>query len=190
MYKVHIVFVFQLVLAICKLINFQQTAFSTDIFSGYYFGSDKGFKRVFLRINNHIAIADFIFVQKYPRELLSDTLLFDKSTNIWVGQYSILHEKDGKYYVRTKNASSIFATKKDIRIRLNEQYYKKNIDEYKNLAIWHKYYKDYLRENENKDYAMKRFYEIEKKYNLNKLQNHSCFLKEFERMKSELKYTN
>lgn len=46
----------------------------------YYHGTG-----VFVKVNADTAIADFIFIQKYPRELLTDTLFYDEKTQTWDG---------------------------------------------------------------------------------------------------------
>jgi len=182
LFKMNIIFFFQLVLLMNCFYFFDKNHISSNIPSGYYHGSG-----VFVVVNNDTAIADFIFFQKYPRELMTDTLLYNESNHNWLGESSTLYEKKGKYYIRINDKSSLFYRKKDIRIKQDENYYKNHIDEYKNLAVLHKCYVDYLDVSKDKVDASKRFYELQKNYNLNQLLNHSDFLKELKKFKSDLK---
>lgn len=157
-----------------------------NISHGYYTGGDKLFTSVFVEVKNDTAIADFIFIQKYPRRLLTDTLSYSQNTRKWIGRSSILYQKGSNYYTRVTDSSSVFSAKTGMRIVMNTDYYKTHIDEYKNIAVWHECYEDYIRKSENKVEARKRFNELDKRYNLNKLLIHFEFLKELKKMKSEL----
>lgn len=165
-----------------------QNKLTTKIQDGYYYGSDKLFNIAFLKMMKDTAIADFIVFQKFPRAVLTDTLLYNVANNIWLGRKSKLYQKKGKYHLATLTDSTTFG-KSDIRIYLDEALYKKKINEYKSLAVWREYYENNLKKNRNKEEVTRQFTALEKKYNLNKLAKtliHSEFLVEFEKFKLEL----
>lgn len=161
---------------------------TSKIPDGYYHGSDKLFKSVYVKIMNDTAIADFIYFQKYPRDLITDTLIYNESNKIWVGRSSKMYQKNDKYYV-SLNELFVFG-KTELRIKLKEKYYKETIDEYKNIAVLHKFKEDYLNKSVNKEAAGKLFVEAGEKYGINKILKklkHTDFLKELEKFKFELK---
>jgi hypothetical protein len=62
---------------------------------GYFTGTAGhwNFKRVFLRVTHHTAIADFIIDDKGPRDLYTDTLTYDLTNKTWRGKTSRLFQK-------------------------------------------------------------------------------------------------
>lgn len=153
--------------------------------SGYYHGGDKISTGVFVKIESDKAIADFILKDKYPRELLTDTLYYRQNDNTWQGKVSEIYQKQEKYYVRSKATLFIFGSKKEIRIKTDENYYK-YIDEYKNLAVLHMFHDEYQKKNGDKANSEEHFQEILRKYNLSQVQKHENYLIELKKLESEL----
>jgi hypothetical protein len=174
----NVILFFHFTLIISYLIDSNQ---GFKIAPGYYHGSG-----VFVHVKGDTVIVDFIFIQKYPRELMTDTLLYNVSNYKWMGRASSLYQKGDKCYIKVNDESSIFYTKKDILIKPDKDYYLKHINEYKNLALLHKCYEDYLNKSVNEGEAKKRFFELRKIYKLNTLLRHPEFLIELDKFKSEL----
>lgn len=169
----------------------KQVLIDTKISDGYYYGNDKLFTNVFVKVAGDTALIDFILFQKYPRELLSDTLLYYASNHMFSGRTTNILLKNGRNYICTNQESMVFDKKVEIKLKPNETYYKKHINEYKNYAVWHQCYKEYLMNNDNKDDARMYFQVQSKKKNIKSMldtYSHKYFLKELDKFKSELKY--
>lgn len=152
---------------------------------GYYYGSDGLFTIVFVKLAQDTAVADFIHVDKFPRALYTDTLLYDAGYNTWRGSISQLYQKGNAWRIATSPPR--FASR--IKIKPNEAYYKEHIDAQKNFALSRKDYEDYFRKNENNAAARIRYEELESKYDIGKLSStlkHPEFLKEYQKFKAEL----
>jgi len=136
------------------------------------------------------AIADFIYWDKFPRILLSDTLIFNEQDKIFLGKLSKLYIKKVNILLGTNDTSKIFNYKIEIKFSQDKFYKKKKvIDDYKKLAVLNNYFDEYLNKNINEVEAKKCFNEIQKKYlPKSKLDTLSFadFLKEFEKFKLEL----
>jgi hypothetical protein len=149
---------------------------------GYYAGSDKLFNIVFLKVNKDTAIADFILVEKFPRDLYTDTLVYE-GNSFWKGKTTKLYHKKRAHYI----ASGQRPFESPIKIRPNEALYRKRIDVYKNLAMLNKDQELYLANKGSDEEARKIYEEIEARYEINKLANtlkHSDFLREYEKFKA------
>ncbi len=142
-----------------------QVFYDTKILNGYYYGNDKMFTSVFVKISGDTAFVDFIFFQKYPRELLSDTLFY-QDNHIFTGRIVNILPESNKYYICTNQESKVFGNKVKIKIKSNELYYQKHIDEFKNYAVWHECYSEFMRKNDYKNEADKYFRELSKKNNI------------------------
>ena len=152
---------------------------------GYYYGSDRLFTNVFVKLAHDTAFADFIHVEKFPRALLTDTLLYDAGQNAWRGSTSKLYQKGNAW--RIANNPPRFTS--GIKIKPDETYYKEHIDAQKNFALSRKDYEDYFRKNENNPEAAKKYAALESKYDIGHLSatlKHAEFLKEYEKFKAAL----
>jgi len=152
---------------------------------GYYFGSDRLFTTVFVKLAHDTAIADFIYVEKFPRALYTDTLLYNAGQNAWQGSISRLYQKRNSWRIAT--GSPHFASR--IKIKPNETYYKEHIDAQKNFALFREDYEEYFKKNENNAAARTKYAELESKYDIGRLSQtlkHAEFLKEYEKFKAEL----
>ncbi len=178
---------------IINLLGFQyitQDRTIEKIPEGYYYGSDKLFTNVFVKIVNDTAIIDFILIQKYPRELLNDTLLYNSDNQIFLGRISNLRINNDIKYVCNNEMSLIFGKNIKIRIKQNKAFYEKHIDEYKNYAVWYEFYKKYIDNYDNKEDARRYFQDQEKKYKIKLMLDtlkHKDFVEELEKFKNELK---
>lgn len=180
-------------LILIMLINFcchsiNHGPFDVQLLNKYYYGNDRRFANVFVRVENNTAIVDFIFVQKYPRKLLTDTLVFDPDQHKFIGRYSNLFLSNGKCYVFSNEELLIFGEKRKIKVSLNESYYKNNINGLKNYAVWHQYYEQYINNN-NSIETKKTFQDFAERKQIKILLNnlkHEDFLKELEKFKVEL----
>jgi hypothetical protein len=151
---------------------------------GYYAGSDKLFNIVFLKVSNDTAIADFILVEKFPRDLHTDTLVYERN-NVWNGKTTKLYQKKYAYYITSGQRPFI----SPIKVRSNEALYRKRIDVYKNLALLNKDRESYLANKDRNNEARKTYEELETRYEINKLANtlqHTDFLREYEKFKTAL----
>ncbi len=154
---------------------------------GYYTGSDKLFTIVFLKVTGDTAIADFIMVQKFPRDLHADTLVYDGSNNTWKGKNTRLYQERNSYFINS--SQPMFQGR--IRIKSNETYYKKELDNHKNLALMRRDYIDFTRKTTN-EASWHKYKDLQNKHELHKLATslkHAEFLKEYEKFRSEVART-
>lgn len=170
--------------------NSQKPAFiEAKISDGYYYGNDKLFTNVFVKVAGDTALIDFIFYEKYPRELHSDTLLYNAINHMFFGRTSNILKKNGGNYICTNQESMIFGKKVEIKLNSDESYYKMHLNEYKNYAVWHQCFKEYLNNNDNNDDARRYFQEQSKKKNIKLIietYSHKDFLIELDKFKAEL----
>jgi hypothetical protein len=180
--------IFLIVISFCCHSSMQVFDDANDI-NGYYFGSDKSFTSVFVRLAGDTAFADFILFQKYPRDLLTDTLLWEPGNRKFFGHHTFILQKDKNYFVYTNENSMVFDKQLSIKIKPNESYYKNYLNEYKNSAFLYKYYKEYLKSKENKEEARKQFQKQLKEYGFETMMdtlNHKAFIEEVEKFKTKL----
>jgi hypothetical protein len=160
---------------------------NSPLLNGYYHGGDRFFRQAFVEIKDDSIIVSLILFDRYPRKLLNDVLLYNSNTQTWKGVNSILYKRQDKFFLRVTDSLSVFYSKeKDIKIKSDEQYYKRYVDEYRNIAVLHECFNAYLEKGTNKADRNRKFNELRKKYNLDKLRKHSDFLKSLEEFKIEL----
>lgn len=155
---------------------------------GYYTASDKLFTLVFVNAKPDTAIVDFILFEKFPRELLTDTLIYNATGRQYKGRMAVLFEKGPDYYVKLETDSATFNNKKALRIKSDKGYYVKSIDEYKNIAVWNSYYRGYMKRSVNKVNSRKRFHQLEEQFHLDTSKKHSQFLVDFQKFKSAIEH--
>jgi hypothetical protein len=150
---------------------------AVNIPEGYYKGGDQLFTIAYLQVMKDTVFADFIHIDKFARNLYSDTLVYDGSNQIWKGSTKILYKKRGAYYISTKEP--FFAGKLKVKFESNEAVYQQQIDKHKNVALLRKHYEDYINANVHKAEAEKRYDELKTKYDLPSLVTlkHADFLK-------------
>lgn len=150
---------------------------------GYFYGTDKWFSKVFVQVTSGKAIADFVHVEKFPRSLYSDTLVYDAGTNTWTGKTATVVEKNGNYKITMRKGSS------SITIKANEVYYKEEANRMKNAGYARGYYEQYVMSSANREAAQAKYKELEKQYNIPELATtlqHVDFVKEYDKFKTVL----
>lgn len=135
---------------------------------------------VFLKVGIDCVYVDFVFWDKYPRQLVSDTLFFDPKTQKYSGKISVIDSRNDNIYISSKRNKEIFFYDISQPIKCDSVEYRNNIKE-KNYAIWHELSIEYReRTNEN---TLHHFFEIGCQRNIkNKLETYSYdeFIKEIE----------
>lgn len=152
---------------------------------GYYYGNDHLFTNVFVNVSYDTAFVDIIFIQKYPRDIISDTLFYNNDDLMFVGKITKILLHDGEKYIHTIEESTVFGKKFEIQLNSDEAYYKDHIDKYKNYASWYQCYSEFLMKH-NKGEARKYFRELEKKNDV-KLIMDTCSYKDFVRTMNRIK---
>ena len=160
---------------------------------GFYHGGDKLFSVVFLKKQGDTAFADFIHWDKFPRQLVKDTLVFNSTDQTWSGNFSRLATVKEKLVIDRKEGSvteinyPLFG-RKGLHIKENEKRYKEVYNEYTNLAVMNQYYRAYIEKNGETPEARKRYYSIYEKSQLDsiKLLDHQAFLLAHKRFTAEL----
>lgn len=150
---------------------------------GYFYGTDKLFTEVFVKVTSDKAVADFVHIEKFPRSLYSDTLVYNAGNNTWTGKTATVMEKNGQYKIVAGKRNS------PITIQPNEAHYKEEADRLKNAGYARGYYEQYVKNSSNKEAADMRYKELEKQYNILQLATtlpHAGFLKEYEKFKTAL----
>ena len=74
----------------------QKAAFfdeTTERLSETYYVSFKNNVHVFLKVEQDVVFADFVFWEKFPRRLVSDTLCYDENKQNYVGKSSIIRSR-------------------------------------------------------------------------------------------------
>lgn len=158
---------------------------------GYYTGvaGNYNFKRVFLQVSSHIAIADFIIDDKGPRDLYSDTLQYDLNNKTWKGKTSRLFQKKAAWYIATNEPA--FET--EIKLKADEAFYKKENNWYKNAAVTQRHFVSYINQSTNRQKSLSNYNALRDKYELltrERSLDHREYLKTFEKFKTELSTTN
>lgn len=110
---------------------------SSKLPAGLYRGG-KGWDLLFLKIRRDSAYADFIHIEKFPRELHSDTLLYDPSTQSWKSKKSELSLQDKYYSIKSsytcKTCTMPVEVKIEHKIIADKKLTQVKIDSYKNYA--------------------------------------------------------
>ncbi|RZS71480.1 hypothetical protein EV199_3383 [Pseudobacter ginsenosidimutans] len=105
--------------------------------AGFYRGGN-GWDLLFLKISNDSAYADFIHMEKFPRELHSDTLLYHPSTQSWKSKKGELSQQ-GKYYsIKSSYTCNTCTMPVEVKIHhkiiADKKLTQSKIDTYKNYA--------------------------------------------------------
>ncbi len=153
---------------------------------GFYTGNGKLFIIAYVKVSQGRAVADIIYKDKFPRDLLTDTLVYVGSSNSWKDKATSLYNKKGSWYIDAQN--TLFAS--SIKLETNEKQYREHIHQHKNLAFLRKAYIAYREQSSDKMKATETYEQLVKAFDLNakasKL-NHEAFLKEYENFISQLK---
>lgn len=150
----------------------------TERLSEDYYVSTENNILVFLKVEQDVVSADFVFWEKFPIRLASDTLSFDESAGMYVGKISNIRSMKGKPYVCAKKDDVIFFSDVTRCLKCDEVEYKERITE-KNYAVWHELWVEYRERNVPE--AMRIFNELREERDISdKLENLSFedFMKE------------
>ena len=153
---------------------------TTERLSETYYVSFKSNVHVFLKVEQDVVFADFVFWEKFPRRLVSDTLCYDEKKQNYVGKSSIIRSRKGKPYVCVKKDNVVFFNDALYCLDNNETEYKEHIKE-KNYAVWHELSVEYREKNASG--SLRAFFDIGKERDISyKLETYSfeAFLKEVE----------
>lgn len=172
---------------------FKPTKFEANsrLDNGFY-RSGNGFSTTFFQVNGDTAYADFILIDKFPRELESDTLYYNPSSQSWKSNKSQLAQAGKIYQYTSVYTCNTCSVEKEYNIRselkkdkkLTRQY----IDSYKNYAAVNEFHSFVIRQDTLSKINPK-YYELKEKVsffsNLNSI-SHAEFLKEFTQFKKEV----
>lgn len=186
--KMLILFLFSTILNSCAHHSMPIKEQLAVIPNGYYHGNDKLFTNVFVDVRGNLAIADFILFDKFPRELITDTLLYNADSLAFLGQTSRIAVIDKNIYISSQG--QIFGKKIKLKITNNKTHYEEHINEYKNYAVWYETYIEYLVMNGNNEEAGKYFKEQGQEYQVKSKMDHLShedFLIELEKFKGHLR---
>lgn len=159
--------------------------------NGFYRSGD-GWSATFFQVNGDTVLADFILIDKFPRELESDTLYYDPSSQSFrsqkgqLSQQGKIYQYVSSYICNTCSVEKRYNIKSYLRSdkKLTRQY----IDSYKNYAVVNEFHSFTIRQDTLSRINPK-YYELKEKVplfsNLNTM-SHAAFLKEFELFKKEL----
>lgn len=171
--------------------NSQKHAFiESKIDNGFYCGNDKLFTNAFVNVVGDTAFVDLILLEKYPRKLFTDTLIYNASYGSFIGSNTNFLLRNGRIYLCTNQDSLVFGKNLKIKLVRDDLFYEKHNNEYKNYAVWHQYFKEYLRNNDNREDARIYFFEQREKSDIEsmiKTYSHANFLIELDKFKLELK---
>lgn len=173
-----------ILLAVLSITQSWKKSDQYHIKDGEYIG--KGFLHVvFAKIENDSVFVNWVYMQKEPRDFVSDTIIVT-NTFPYVGKFSSLYKEKSKVYIETLHPwhSEI---KIKAELKPDPKFYR-NIDSFKNTAYLHKeelkIKSKYLSKTELEMYDM-----LLKEYSLyekvSKL-NHQDFVEEFLKFKVEL----
>jgi hypothetical protein len=155
---------------------------------GYYMGNDGLFIVAYVKVEDEKVYADFVHIEKFPRDLYSETLSPDLSDSSFVGSTSRLYEKNGKYYITIEREGTAFGKMK-IRLKHNEKGYKAGIENNRNYAAFNKFYVEYVDADKEDKNARSRFWDFYNKKQIGKEMEslkHADFLVRFAEYKKEL----
>lgn len=143
----------------------------------------EGNPHVFIKSKQDSVFVDFVLWEKYPRQLLSDTLYFDDNTYSYLGRFSTICSINGKLcvYVYKYHTNSLQYLPQKIYVKENVVDYNKNIHE-KNYAIWREFAIEY--QEKTGDSLLVHFHKVSQQRDIkNKLDSYSFaeFVKEIEK---------
>jgi hypothetical protein len=158
---------------------------------GYYMSTNGFFLLTYVKVSEGKVYADYVFRDKFPRDLYSETLLPAGSDSSYVGPASRLYVENGKYYITVEKKKTIFRVSK-IRLKYDEKGYKAGIEKNRNQAVFYRFHDEYRDANKEDKNAMSRFWNFyDKKHfgqEIEKLK-HEEFLVLLEQYKMELAAT-
>lgn len=109
----------------------------TKLPDGFYTAGN-GWDLVFLKLSNDSVYADFIHMEKFPRELHSDTLQYDAASQTWKSNKGALTRKGAYYSITTKYTCETCTTPLPVtinqKIKKDKKLTQAHIDSYKNYA--------------------------------------------------------
>ncbi|NLL29289.1 MAG: hypothetical protein GX259_10910 [Bacteroidales bacterium] len=118
---------FLLVIVAIISISCQNTKFFNKFDDGKYCGSKPQYL-VYVNIKGGKAVANWVLIDKFPRNLYTDTLSVGIDANsLWTGKFSKMNCKNNRLYIECPN----FYFKNEmlkVRLRHNESRYLKNSD--------------------------------------------------------------
>ncbi|HVK49194.1 MAG TPA: hypothetical protein VM488_15145 [Pseudobacter sp.] len=172
---------------------FKPTKFAANsrLQDGFY-RSGNGWANTYFRVSGDTAFADFILIDKFPRELESDTLYYHVASQSWkshkgqLAQQGKLYQYTSYYTCNTCSVEKQYNIKSELRkdTKLNQQY----IDTYKNYAVVNEFH-SYVIRQDTLSRINPKYYTLKEKVplfsNLNSI-SHAEFLKEFARFKKEV----
>ncbi|MBC7950147.1 MAG: hypothetical protein H7Y42_19845 [Chitinophagaceae bacterium] len=157
----------------------------SDLADGYYRGHSF-MMAGYVRVSNDTAIADFIQLDKMPRDLHTDTLFYDAVEETWKGKTARLYKKGRTW--RIENEMPWFAAR--MKIKEDEKVYKSQINIQKNLALERKGYEEYFKEKGSTVEATQQYGAVRKKFDIYQLATtltHAEFLVEYAKFKAALR---
>lgn len=114
-----------LVTIIFVSISCHKIKFSKNYVEGKYFGNKSQYS-VFVNVENGKAIANWVLIDKFPRNLFTDTLYIGiENNNQWIGRFSKMSYENKQLYIECPN----FYFKNELlktKIKPNERKYIKN----------------------------------------------------------------
>lgn len=131
---------------------FKATRFppNTKLAEGLYRGGD-GWDLVFLKISKDSVYADFIHLEKFPRELHSDTLQYNPATSSWKSITGSLVQTGDHFIITTRynceTCSQPVPVTINLKIIADKKLTKAYIDSYKNYAYVNMQHHHYLKKD-------------------------------------------
>lgn len=164
----------------------------TKLPDGLYSGSN-GWNLVFVKISNDSAYADFIHIEKFPRELHSDTLQFDDASQSWKSNKGSLTQNGVYYSITTKynceTCSQPVPVTINQKIKTDKKLTQAYIDTYKNYAFLNmKQHEHMIKSRPNKVHPV--FYYLNDKHmflDSIDLMTHTQFLVAYKNYEEEMK---
>ncbi len=176
----YIIFLFLLMIGSISCLSQKKMVFdeATEKLSKTYYVSFKSNIHVLLKVENDIVAVDFVCWDKFPRQLVSDTLFFDENTQCYVGKISTIRSKKGEPYISADKDNSFFFYDFLQPLKDDEVGYSEHLKE-KNYAVWHELSIEYREKMATE--SLRDFFEIGEERNIsNKLETYSFddFMKE------------
>lgn len=125
------------IIIVCISCLSQKEVLTMNRLSESYYVSQEGNPHVFIKAEQNSVFVDFVLWDKFPRQLLSDTLYFDDNTHSYIGVFSTICSNNGKIcvYVNKDHTNFFHHIPQKIYIKEDVIEYNKNINE-KNYAVW------------------------------------------------------
>lgn len=172
---------------------FKPTRFAANsrLDNGFY-RSGNGFSTTFFQVIGDTVYADFILIDKFPRELESDTLYYSAASQSWKSNKGQLAQEGRIYQYTSVYTCNTCSVEKEYNIRSELKKDKKltrqHIDSYKNYAVVNEFHSFLIRQD-TLSRINPNYYELKEKVplfsNLNNI-SHAEFLKEFAQFKKQV----